>query len=87
MFFVTEMIASINQDGELDRAGCLSLKRFRTYPDARRYIQEWYNIASDRSMPTFEVLDYNNDDYLRTVEHAAYSGEDWYHIFNIVRNS
>lgn len=86
MIFVTEMIASI-QDGELDRAGCLSIKRFMNYPDARRYIEDWYNIASDGSMSTFDVIDYNNEDYLRIVEHAAYSGEDWYHIFNIVSNS
>lgn len=86
MFFVTEMIATIH-NGELDRAGCASVKRFRNYPDARRYIEEWYNIASDISMPTFEVIDYNNEDYLRIVEYAAYSGEDWYHIFNIVSNS
>lgn len=86
MIFVTEMIASI-ENGELDRAGCVSIKRFRNYLDARRYIEEWYSIASDTSMRTFEVIDYNNEDYLRIVEHAAYSGEDWYHIFNIVSNS
>lgn len=86
MIFVTEMIATID-GGELDRAGCVGIKRFPNYPAARKFIKEWYDIANDPEMPSFDVVDYNNEDYLRIVEYNAHKQEDWYHIFNIVSNS